>query len=151
MMAVQVTLVPAKVDGEQVVLSYRRDISDLVAAREEKKRAPTRLAGEFDTTVGSIASAVSAAAKEIETTASSLTATADTATQRVATVAAASQTASSNVQSVAGAGEQLSSSVAESTGRWPRPPASPPRRSTPPRAPMAWSTVSLKPPPRSAP
>jgi methyl-accepting chemotaxis protein len=112
-MAVQVTLVPAKVDGEQVVLSYRRDISDLVAAREEKKRALTRLASEFETTVGSIANAVSTAAKEVEATASSLTATANTATQRVATVATASLTASTNVQSVAGATEQLSSSVAE--------------------------------------
>ena len=112
-MTVQVTLVPARIDGEQVVLSYRRDISDLVTTREEKKRALSRLASEFEITVSGIANAVSAAAREVETTASSLTATANTATQRVATVATASQTASTNVQAVAGATEQLSSSVAE--------------------------------------
>ena len=71
-MMVQVTLVPARIDGEQVILSYRRDISELVAAREEKKRALSRLASEFETTVGSIANAVSAAAKEVEMTASSV-------------------------------------------------------------------------------
>ena len=112
-MAVMVTLVPTRIDGEQVVLSYRRDMSDLIAAREEKKRALARLASEFETTVGSIANAVAAAAKDVETTASSLTASTTTATQRVASVATASQAASSNVQAVAGATAQLSSSVAE--------------------------------------
>jgi PAS domain S-box-containing protein len=113
MKTVQVTLVPADIDGQPVVLSYRRDISDLVAAREEKKRALARLAGEFEEMVGSIANAVSSAAKEMEATAASLNATADSAAHRVAAVASASQAASTNVQAVAGATEQLSSSVAE--------------------------------------
>jgi len=113
MMTVQVTLVPAEIDGQPVVLSYRRNISDLVAAREEKKRALARLASEFEETVGSIAGAVSSAAKEMEATASSLTQTAEKAGQRVAVVATASQAASVNVQAVAGATEELSNSVAE--------------------------------------
>jgi PAS domain S-box-containing protein len=112
-MPIQVTLVPAEIDGQPVVVSYRRDISDLVAAREEKKRTLGRLASEFDEMVGTIASAVSSAAKEVEVTAASLTSTADSATKRVAVVANASQAASVNVQAVAGATEQLSSSVAE--------------------------------------
>jgi len=94
MKTVQVTLVPGDIDGQPVILSYRRDISDLVAAREEKKRALTRLANEFEEMVGTIAGAVSSAAKEVEAT-------------------AASQVASTNVQAVAGATEQLSSSVSE--------------------------------------
>lgn len=113
MVPVQVTLVPAQIDGQPVVISYRRDMSELIAAREEKKRAMTKLAGEFEETIGSIASAVSSAAKDVETTAGSLSSAAVNAAQRVSTVAAASSEASTNVQSVAGATEELSSSVAE--------------------------------------
>ncbi|MCP3466657.1 methyl-accepting chemotaxis protein [Bradyrhizobium sp. CCGUVB23] len=113
MVPVQVTLVPAEIDGQPVVISYRRDLSELIAAREEKKRAIAKLAGEFEETIGSIANAVSSAAKDVEVTAGSLSSTAESAAQRVSTVAAASAEASTNVQSVAGATEELSSSVAE--------------------------------------
>ncbi len=112
-MPVQVTLIPSEINGEPVVLSYRRDISDLVAAREEKRRVIAALAGEFEDTVGTIANAVSAAAKEVEMTAASLSSTARKSAERVTAVAAASEEASTNVQSVAGATEELSSSVAE--------------------------------------
>jgi len=112
-MPVQVTLVPAEIDGQPVVLSYRRDISDLVAAREEKQRVMGKLAGEFEQMIGTIASAVLSAAKGVETTAGSLSRTAEQSAQRVTAVAAASEQASTNVQSVAGATEELSSSVAE--------------------------------------
>ena len=113
MVPVQVTLVPAEIDGQAVVISFRRDLSELIAAREEKKRAIAKLAGEFEETIGSIANAVSSAAKDVEATAGSLSSTAENAAQRVSTVAAASSAASANVQSVAGATEELSSSVAE--------------------------------------
>ena len=110
---VQITLVPTQVEGQTYVMSFRRDLSDLVAAREEKKRALDRIAKDFETSVGAIANAISGASREVETTAASLTATADQAAQRVALVASASNSASSNVQSVAGATEELSSSVSE--------------------------------------
>src|SRR5689334_8288677 len=113
MAPMQITLVPTEINGEQVVLSYRRDLSDLVAAREEKTRALAGIAREFEDTVGTIANAISSASREMQATATSLTSTAGSATERVAAVAAAPQSASTNVQSVAGATEELSSSVAE--------------------------------------
>ncbi len=82
-------------------------------AADEKKHAMTRLATEFESSVGTIVEAVATAAVRMETTASSMTATADQTSRQVGTVAAASEQASSNVQSVATAAEELSISVAE--------------------------------------
>jgi PAS domain S-box-containing protein len=113
MAPMQITLVPTEIDGEPIVLSYRRDLSDLVAAREEKQRVLAKLGREFEETVGAIANTISSASREMEATAASLTATADGAAERVSAVVAASKSASRNVQSVAGATEELSSSVAE--------------------------------------
>ena len=109
----QVTLLPAVINGESLVISFRRDISDLVAAREEKKSTMARLANDFEAKVGAIVNVVSSAATEMEATASSLNATAEQTSRQVTAVAAASEQASANVQSVAGATEELSSSVAE--------------------------------------
>jgi PAS domain S-box-containing protein len=80
-MPVQVTLVPDRADGRPVVLSYRCEVSDLVAAREEKKRLVAKLAGEFEQMIGSIATL--SASKVVETTAASATRTAEQSTRRV--------------------------------------------------------------------
>ncbi len=109
----QVTLLPAVINGEPLLISFRQDISELVAAREEKQRTMTRIAGNFEAKVGAIVNVVSSAATEMEATAASLNAAAEQTSRQVTAVAAASEQASANVQSVASATEELSSSVAE--------------------------------------
>jgi PAS domain S-box-containing protein len=109
----QVTLLPAVISGKPLVISFRQDISDLVAVREERKSAMSRLAGDFEAKVGAIVNVVASAATEMEATASSLNAAAEQTSQQVMAVAAASEQASANVQSVASATEELSGSVAE--------------------------------------
>ncbi|MBR1177142.1 PAS domain S-box protein [Bradyrhizobium sp. KB893862 SZCCT0404] len=110
---VQVALVSAEIDGQRVVISFRRDISDIVEAREMKSRALTKMAGEFERDITSIASNVSNAAKAVEATAGSLSDAAARTTGRIAEISRASDEASTNVQSVASAIEQLTSSVTE--------------------------------------
>ena len=109
----QVTLLPVVINGESLLISFRQDIRDLVAAREEKKSTMARIANDFEAKVGAIVNVVSSAATEMESTAASLNATAEQTSQQVTAVAAASEQASANVQSVASATEELSSSVAE--------------------------------------
>ena len=109
----QVTLVPVVINGKSLLISFRQDISDRVAAREEKKAAMARLASEFEANVGAIVNIVASASTEMESTASSLNATAEQTSRQVTAVAAASEQTSANVQSVASATEELSSSVAE--------------------------------------
>ena len=109
----EVTLLPIVVNGEVLVISFRRDISDVVAAREEKKNTMARLASDFEAKVGVIVNVVSSDATRMELTASLLSATAEQTSRQVTAVAAASEQASVNVQSVASATEELSSSVGE--------------------------------------
>lgn len=109
----EVTLVPVTLNGEQLVMSFRRDISDLVAAREDKKNTMAQLTSDFEAKVGAIVHVVSSAATEMEATAASLNTTAEQTSQQVTAVATASEQASANVQSVASATEELSNSVAE--------------------------------------
>ena len=109
----QLTLVPVQIDGRQAVFSFWRDMSDLVAAREEKQRAMAQLASEFEANVGSIVNTVSSAANEMQATAASMASTAEETSRQSASVAAASEQASASVQTVASAAEELSSSVGE--------------------------------------
>jgi methyl-accepting chemotaxis protein len=85
------------------------------AEREEAKRkaAMNKLADEFESTVGTIIQAVSAASAELEGSASVLTRTASTTQQLAGVVASASEDASTNVQSVASATEEMTSSINE--------------------------------------
>jgi len=83
--------------------------------REEaaRKAAMVKLADEFESAVGNIVKAVSAASGELEASAGTLTKTAKM-TQQLSTVgASASKDASANVQSVASATEEMTSSVNE--------------------------------------
>jgi len=82
-------------------------------AADEKKRAMTKLAGDFETSVGAIVGTVGSSASGLETTAALMTRTAEQTSRQVTAVAAASEQAAANVHSVASAAEELSGSVAE--------------------------------------
>ncbi len=71
------------------------------------------LADEFESAVGNIVGAVSAAAGNLETAASTLTKNAEATQQLSAVVATASEQASANVQSVASATGEMGSSIDE--------------------------------------
>ncbi|MDP6876834.1 MAG: methyl-accepting chemotaxis protein, partial [Alphaproteobacteria bacterium] len=85
------------------------------AAREERARKVEQLAADFDTAVGDVLRAVSAAANEMDTTAKTMSETANQTVQQATTVAAASEQASVNVQTVATASEEMSASIVEIT------------------------------------
>ncbi|HMK79523.1 MAG TPA: methyl-accepting chemotaxis protein [Xanthobacteraceae bacterium] len=82
-------------------------------AAEQRKRDMSRLADEFQTTVGNIVGAVSGASIELEQAARTLTRTAESTQQLSGMVASSSEEASGNVQSVASATEEMTSSVGE--------------------------------------
>ena len=84
-------------------------------AEAEKKAALAAMAGEFETSVGGIVKAVSAASTELQSAASSMSSTAEETARQSTAVAAASEHASTNVTTVATATEELSSSIAEIT------------------------------------
>lgn len=71
------------------------------------------LTGTFETQVGELVQALSAAATKMEVTAGSLSASAEESSQQAAAVAAASEETSANVQTVASAAEELSSASQE--------------------------------------
>jgi methyl-accepting chemotaxis protein len=82
-------------------------------AAEEKKAIMEKLAGEFDSRVGTIVKTVASAATEMQSTAASMSATAEEASRQSTAAAAASDEASTNVQTVASASEELSASISE--------------------------------------
>ena len=110
---VQVTLVPFEVNGERLLISYRQDIQELVAAREEKRASLLRMADRVETDTG-------AALEHIRERTTAMTATADAMSASAARTGASAQTAAdaaaralANAQTVAGAADQLSSSIRE--------------------------------------
>lgn len=82
-------------------------------AAVEKKQSMTRLADNFESSVGSIARLVVAAAGEMRVTAEGMTQLAQHAGAQSTVVATASTQTSANVQMVAAATEELASSVSE--------------------------------------
>lgn len=83
------------------------------AAREARAEALERLTGDFDTTVSGVLGAVTASAREMETTAQTMSANADQTSQQARIVATASDHASENVRTVAVAADELSASIRE--------------------------------------
>jgi methyl-accepting chemotaxis protein len=84
------------------------------AGAEAQRRQATRdLADRFETAIGGIVGAVSAAATHLQSTAQSLTATATQTAGQSTSAATAAEQASSNVGTVAAAAEELGSSVSE--------------------------------------
>ncbi|HLJ21673.1 MAG TPA: PAS domain-containing protein, partial [Stellaceae bacterium] len=82
----QVTLLPVEIDGQRLVLSFWQDMHDVVAAREEKKRAMAQLATEFESGIGGIVNAVTAAASALQTTAKTMSSTAEETSRQAAVV-----------------------------------------------------------------
>ena len=87
-------------------------------ALEEKAQAERRqeliaLAETFETGIGSVISALTQSAEEMQSSANDLSASAETAASRTTAVATASEEATTNVQTVASAAEQLSASIQE--------------------------------------
>ncbi len=84
-----------------------------VASEKERRSTVLALAARFETGVGSVVNAVSAASTELRSTAETMARTAEEATQQTTTVADASEEASANAQAVAAAIEELNASINE--------------------------------------
>lgn len=84
-----------------------------LAAEQQKKAAMIALADGFESQVGGVVNAVSAAATQVQGSAAAMSATAEETTRQATAVAAASEQASTNVQTVAAGAEELSSSIQE--------------------------------------
>jgi methyl-accepting chemotaxis protein len=101
----------------QAIAKAERDAADLdaqnKAAAAGRRAELIRFADQFEATVGSIVTNVSASAEQLEASAGTLTRTAETTQNLSGQAAGASELASSNMQSVAAATEELSASVEE--------------------------------------
>jgi methyl-accepting chemotaxis protein len=99
----------------QAIAKAERDAAEQDTQNREASAARRaeliRFADDFETTVGSIVSNVSASAVHLEQAAGTLTRTAETTQGLSGQVAGTSEEASSNIQSVASATEELSVSV----------------------------------------
>jgi methyl-accepting chemotaxis protein len=82
-------------------------------AEEDRKAAMQQMADDFDSAIGKIIQAVSAASSELESSAGRLTKTAEMTQTLSTTVASASEQSSANAQSAAAAAEEMASSVSE--------------------------------------
>ncbi len=92
----------------------RREQEEMKARAEaDKKAAMMALAGDLETSVGRVVTAVSLSATQMQDSANSMSATAEDTSRRATMVAAASEQASTNVQTVAAASEELSSAISE--------------------------------------
>ena len=92
-------------EAEQSILKQRNEA--------ERRDDMTRVANDFEATIGQIVKVVSSASSEIEVAAATLTQSAKTTQKLSTSVAAASTQSSSNVNSAAAASEEMASSVAE--------------------------------------
>ena len=84
-----------------------------VKAEADRKRSMVEMADQFERAVGSIVSAVSSAAIELQSAAQVLSSSSSETTHQSTIVAAASEQAAANVRTVAAAAEELSGSVRE--------------------------------------
>ena len=94
-----------RLEGEQEAAKQR--------AEEEKLALMTKMADEFESSVGGVVEAVASASTEMQSTAQSMSATAEKTSKQANAVAAAAEQAAANVQTVATASEELSASIAE--------------------------------------
>ncbi len=114
---VQITLIPVKIDGQSYLLSFRQDIQELVAAREEKRAALLAMAGRIETDTGSALEQIRGRTAAMTATADAMSASASRTGASAETAAAAAAQALANAQTVATAAEQLSASIREISGQ----------------------------------
>ncbi|WP_428487228.1 methyl-accepting chemotaxis protein [Rhodopila sp.] len=99
-------------DTMQEVHRLRGEQEEMKTSSERsRKDTLNRLAGEFETRLGSLAEALRTASGELEATAKTMTTTAERATGQARVVAGASGEASSGVQTMAAAAEELAASI----------------------------------------
>ena len=82
-------------------------------AAADRRNAVNKLANDFQTKVGSVVQALTAAATELQASASSMSQIASESSSRTGTVAESANQATGNVQTVASAAEELSASISE--------------------------------------
>ncbi|CAK0770355.1 methyl-accepting chemotaxis protein [uncultured Gammaproteobacteria bacterium] len=82
-------------------------------AEQDKRRTMNGMADQFEASVKSVVTGVSAAARQLQTTAQHMSANADQTKRQSMAVASAAEHASANVQTVASATEELTCSVNE--------------------------------------
>ncbi|MFA7330060.1 MAG: methyl-accepting chemotaxis protein [Candidatus Delongbacteria bacterium] len=80
---------------------------------EERKRIRLKLADDFESSVGQVVQAVSAAAEELQVTAQGMSALSEETSAQASSVAAAAEQSSVNLGAVAAATEELSGSIGE--------------------------------------
>jgi methyl-accepting chemotaxis protein len=86
-------------------------------AAEERREALTKLADTFETQVGAVIEAVTAAATQLQTSAQSLADSAAKTSDQAANVTSAAGQASANTQTVASATEELTAAINEIAGQ----------------------------------
>jgi len=84
---------------------------------EERKAALRKMADNFESQVGSVVQAVTAAAVQLQASSKQMSATAQETSAQATTVSAAAEQASGNVQTVASATDELSASINEISGQ----------------------------------
>ena len=82
-------------------------------AAEEKREAMSKLAHDFEVSVGEVVEAVAATARDLKETAQGVSSIAEQTTTESARVAAAAEESSVNVQTVSSATEEMSASISE--------------------------------------
>jgi len=82
-------------------------------AEEKRKTEMTKLADDFESSIGEVISQLGAASEQLTSNATSMSAAAEEANNQAMTVSSAAEQASANVQTVASASEELSSSITE--------------------------------------
>lgn len=98
-------------ETEERAADERRRVEE--EAAEKRRQDMLNLADSFEASVGSIITAVSEAAAELQSSSQEMSATAGQTSAQSSSAAAATEEASTNVQTVAAAAEELSSSIEE--------------------------------------
>jgi methyl-accepting chemotaxis protein len=80
---------------------------------DEKRRTMSKMADDFQASVGGVVQTVSSASSQLQSSAQSMTSISEDTSSKATAVATASEEASTNVQTVASAAEELSSSISE--------------------------------------
>lgn len=110
---VDVTILPTKLNGCDVVVVFMLDVDERVRARRQAVEKRAELEANFEAKIGGLVQALASAATEMEATASSLTAATEQASDRTRIVNVSAGQACSNVQAVAQMTDNLAAAIGE--------------------------------------
>ncbi|MGD1934428.1 MAG: methyl-accepting chemotaxis protein [Candidatus Phaeomarinobacter sp.] len=99
--------------GQQADHMKQEEAAREAKIAEEKRDTMTKLADEFETSVGEVVESVANTATELKQTAEGVSSIAERTTSQSANVAAAAEESSVNVQTVSSATEEMSASIGE--------------------------------------